>query len=224
MPCSTVSQRESTFLLPHLIGQSSSSLQSIPFSRAPQAEVQPPVTTSPMPEPKQSSWPKRQHSLTDAQGDMSIDKNSPMALQEGPLSSKRGKTADWSSSLKPSHADAFSQDSSPVKEARSHYFATHPWDWVHGNTDDLSNIFRELAQGAGLLGESIHEIQLSWDGSEELKHINYVLQFLSKGLKFLRAVSTKESPKVMGLKGIHDPNALQHFASYTYCPWCGKDG
>ena len=27
----------------------------------------------------------------------------------------------------------------------------------------------------------------------------------------------------MGLKGIHDPNALWHFASYTYCLWCGKD-
>ena len=27
----------------------------------------------------------------------------------------------------------------------------------------------------------------------------------------------------MGLKGIHDPDALQCFNSYTYCPWCGKD-
>ena len=101
--------------------------------------------------------------------------------------------------------DAFSQDSSPTKEARSHYFATHPWDWVHGNTDDLSDIFRELAEGAGLLGESIHKIQLSWNGPEELKHANYVLQSLPKGLKFLSVVSAKEFPKVMG-------------------PWCGKDG
>ena len=113
-----------------------------------------------------------------------------MASQEGLSSSKRGKTADWSSSLKPSHADAFSWDSSPMEEARSHYFATHPWDWVHGNTDDLSDIFRELAQGAALLGESIHEIQLSWNGPEELKHANYVLWSLPKGLMFLRAVST----------------------------------
>ena len=203
-----------------LLGQ----LRSIPFARAPQTEGQPPATTSPKPEPKWSPQPKRWHSSTDAQGDMSIDEISPMVLQEGPSSSKSGKTADWSSSLKPSHADAFSWDSSPVKEARSHYFATHPWDWVHGNTDDLSDIFRELAQGTGMLGESIHKIKLSWDGLEELKHANYVLWSLPKGLKFLRAVSTKESPKVMGLKGIHDPNALWHFASYTYCPWCGKDG
>ena len=33
-----------------------------------------------------------------------------------------------------------------------------------------------------------------------------------------------ESPKVMGLMGIHDPDALQHFARFTYCPWCGKEG
>ena len=33
-----------------------------------------------------------------------------------------------------------------------------------------------------------------------------------------------ESPKVMGLMGIHDPDALQCYAGYTYCPWCGKEG
>ena len=43
-------------------------------------------------------------------------------------------------------------------------------------------------------------------------------------MRFLRVVSTKESPKEMGLKGIHDLEALQHFARYTYCLWCGKSG
>ena len=182
------------------------------------------MTASPRPEPKQSPQSKRQHSLPDVQGDTSIDESSPMASQEGLLSSKRGKTTDWSSSLKPSHADAFSWDSSPMKEARECYFATHPWDWAHSNMDNLSDIFRELAQGAGLLGESIHEIQLAWNGLEDLKHANYVLQSLPNGLKFLRVVSAKKSPKIMGLKGIHNSNALQHFASYTYCPWFSKDG
>ena len=181
-----------------LLGNSSSSLQSIPFARVPQAQGQPPVTTSPKPEPKWSAQSKRWHSLPDAQGDMSIDESFLTALQEGPLNSKRGKTTGWSSSLKPSHADAFNQDSSPVKEAREHYFATHPWDWACSNMDDLSDIFRELAQGAGLLGKFIHEIQVSWNGPEELKHANYILRSLPKGLKFLRAVSAKESPKIMG--------------------------
>ena len=153
-----------------------------------------------------------------------MDETSSKASQRGPSSSKRRETPDWVASLKPAQADAFSHDSDSVKEARSHYFATHPYDWVHGNTYDLSNIFRELAKGAGLLGKSIHEIQLLWDGPEELRYANYTLQSLPKDLRFLRVVPTMESPKVMGLKGIHDLEALQQFAGYTYCPWCGKEG
>ena len=84
--------------------------------------------------------------------------------------------------------------------------------------------FKKLAKKAGLLGTSIYEIQACWTGPEELKQENYTLQSLPKGLKFLRAVPTTESPKVMGLMGIHDPDALQHFASFTYCPWHGKEG
>ena len=104
-----------------------------------------------------------------------MDETSSKASQEGPSSSKRSETPNWVTFLKPAHADAFSHDSDSVKEARSHYFATHPYDWVHGNTDDLSDIFRELAKDDGLLGKSIQEIQLSWDGPEELKHANYTL-------------------------------------------------
>ena len=111
-----------------------------------------------------------------------------------------------------------------MKEARTHYFATHSWDWTHSNMEDLSDIFKGLAQEAGLLGESIFEIQWSWKGPEHLKQANYIFQSQPKGLKFLRAVSAKESPKEIGLKGIHDPEALQHFVRYTYCPWCGKSG
>ena len=84
--------------------------------------------------------------------------------------------------------------------------------------------FKKLAQKASLLGTSIYEIQACWTGPEELKQANYTPQSLPKSLKFLRAVPTTESPKVMGLMGIHDPDALRHFASFTYCPWCGKEG
>ena len=61
-------------------------------------------------------------------------------------------------------------------------------------------------------------------GPEELKEANYILLSLPKGLKFLWAVTPSESPKVMGLMGIHDPDALHQFGSVTYCPWCGKEG
>ena len=61
-------------------------------------------------------------------------------------------------------------------------------------------------------------------GPEHLQQANYIFQSQPKELRFLRAVSAKESPKEMGLKGIHDPEALRHFSGYTYCPWCGKSG
>ena len=147
-----------------------------------------------------------------------------MALQEGPSNSKRGKTTGWSSSLKPSHVDAFSWDSGPIKEARECYFATHPGIGLAATRTISLTFSGNLPKVLACWAEFIHEIQVSWNGLEELKHANYILRSLPKGLKFLRVVSAKESPKIMGLKGIHDSNALQHFASYTYCLWCSKDG
>ena len=213
--------KENLFTSYHiLLGQLPSSLRFILFAKTPQVEA----TVSPRPEPRQSPWPKRWHSSLDPQGDTSTDETSPMASQEGPSSSKRREASNWFASMKPSHADAFSHDSDLIKEARSCYFANHPWDWIYGNDDNLSDIFRELAKGTDLLGKSIHEIQLSWEGQEELKQTNYSLQSLPKGLRFLREVPAMESPKIMGLKGIHNSDAFWQFVGQTYCPWCGKDG
>ena len=85
-------------------------------------------------------------------------------------------------------------------------------------------MFKHLATSTGLLGTSIYEIQSPWTGTEELKQANYIFLSLPKGLKFLWAVPPSESPKVMGLMGIHDPDALCQFGSVIYCPWCGKEG
>ena len=160
----------------------------------------------------------------EAQGNMSMDEDFPITLQEESSKPKKGRTADWLTCMESNRTDAFSWDSNSIKEARARYFTTHSWDSDHSNTEDLSDIFKELAQEAGLLGESIFKIQQSWKGPEHLQQANYIFQSQPKGLKFLRAVSTKESPKEMGLKGIHDPEALWHFSGYTYCPWCGKSG
>ena len=206
-----------------LLGSSLPRLQCTSFSPAPQAEVNPPSAIYIKPEPEWTPLPKRWHPSADAQEDTSGDKDFPPASQEEPANPKRGKLINWEASMKYSHLDAFSRDSGLVKEARVHYFTMHPWDWTRGNMDDLSDIFRGLAKCAGLLHECIFELQDSWRGPDHLKRANYILLALPKGLKFLRVVSTKESPKVMGLKGIHDPEALRHFAGFTYCPWCGKD-
>ena len=46
----------------------------------------------------------------------------------------------------------------------------------------------------------------------------------AKDLHYFWVVSPLESPKIMGLKGIHSPEALKHQASLLFCPWCGKEG
>ena len=186
--------------------------------------MNPPLAIYIKPEPEWTPPPKRRHPSADAQEDTSGEEDSPPASQEELANPKRGKLVDWEASMKYSHLDAFSQDSGLVKEARVHYFTMHPWDWTRGNMDNLSDIFRGLAEHAGLLHECIFELQDSWRGPDHLKLANYVLLALPKGLKFLRVVSAKESPKVMGLKGIHDPEALRQFAGFTYCLWCRKDG
>ena len=109
-------------------------------------------------------------------------------------------------------------------EARLHCFSKHSYNFTEDSNHDLSGIFKKLAVSASLLGTNIYEIQSSWTGPEKLKQASYTLQSLPKGLKFLRVMPTSESPKVMGLVGIHDPDALQHFAGFIYCPWCGKEG
>ena len=126
--------------------------------------------------------------------------------------------------LKPSHAKAFSWDSNLVKEAREAFFLKHSYNFIDDGTCNLSKIFQQMATNAELLGTSIHEIQASWMGLEELKHVNYALKALPKGLKFLWVVPPLESPKVMGLIGIHDPDSLHHFSGMIHCTWCGKEG
>ena len=145
-PCSAIPQRRPTFLLQYLIRKlviitSICSLcQGAPGTGATTCNYFPQVRTHTV------SMVKKVESLARFTGRHVIDEDSPKGSQEDLPCSKREKTSDWFSSLKTSRADAFCQDSSPVREAREHYFATHPWDWVQSNMDDLSDIIRELAQ------------------------------------------------------------------------------
>ena len=176
------------------------------------------------PTPKQSPRLKRCHSLPEPTGSMPVDGATLVATVGGPPSPKKQETPPWFKSLKPSCADTFLRDSALVMEARLHFFSKHSYNFNENENCDLSEVFKKLAKKAGLLGIEIYEIEASLTGQEELKQANYTLQSLPKGLRFLRVVTTTESPKVMGLKGIHDPDALWWFASFTYCPWCGKVG
>ena len=45
-----------------------------------------------------------------------------------------------------------------------------------------------------------------------------------KDFHFFQIVSPTESPKSMGLEGIHSSEALQWQGGLTFCPWCSNEG
>ena len=49
-------------------------------------------------------------------------------------------------------------------------------------------------------------------------------QNFPQDVHFFRVVPPTESPKIMGVKGIHSPKALQQWDGLSFCPWCGKEG
>ena len=81
-----------------------------------------------------------------------------------------------------------------------------------------------MAKSTKLLGAAIYKIQEVGEGPDKLQQANYALRSLPKGLKVLQVVLPSESPKVMGLVGIHNLDALCCFNAMTHCPWYGKEG
>ena len=111
-----------------------------------------------------------------------------------------------------------------MNEMREEYFQLHHPNFNHENTHDFSEVFQHMTKTAALFGSAIFKIKEAWLGQDELQQATYSLMTLWKGLKFFRAVSPSESPKVMGLMGIHDPDVLCNFNGVTHCSWCGKVG
>ena len=207
-----------------LLGQAPPSPTLILPPRVPSAKEQPSTTAPPAPTPKQFPRPKRWLPSPELTGIMPLDRATLVAALGGPPNPKKWENHPWFKLLKPGHAEALLRDWDIVMEARSHFFSKHSHNFNQDSTHDLSEVFKKLATKAGLLGSNIYEIEASWTGLEELKQANYTLWSLPKGLKFLRVVPTLESPKIMELEGIHDPDALHHFAGFTNCPCCGKEG
>ena len=146
------------------------------------------------------------------------------ATPDGPTSLKQWEVMPLHKVLTWSCQEAFGWDSSLVRKMREEYFRSHCPNFNNKNSCDFTDIFWCMTETTHLLGSAIYEIKEAWTGQDELWQANYALRTLLKGLKFLRAVSPSESPKVMGLMGIHDLDALCHFNGLNHCPWCGKEG
>ena len=87
----------------------------------------------------------------------------------------------------------------------------------------MADVFQSMIESASLLSSKIHKIEETWTGWSKLQYANYTLRTLPKGLQFFHPVSPLESPKVMGLIGIHHPNTLHCFNGVIHCMWCGKE-
>ena len=195
-------------------------LMSLPFSLsqgASSSEQVPPMAPSP-PAPEHSPRPKWQHPSPDLVDVLPPSMTTSQATLEGSPSLKWQEVMPLHKALTPSHQETFNWDS------RREYFRRHCLNFSTENNCDLSDVFQQMIMATELLGSSIYKIKEVWTGLNELQQANYALRTLPKGLKFLRAVPPSESPKVIGLTGIHDPDVLCHFYGVTHCPWCRKEG
>ena len=61
-----------------------------------------------------------------------------------------------------------------------------------------------------------------WTGQKDFWATYWVAKSSPRDICFFWVVSLTESPKIMGLKGIHSPEALKWLADLSFCPWCGK--
>ena len=148
----------------------------------------------------------------------------PRVAPEGPPHSKRRDEMPLHKALAGGQQEAFARDSDLVWKAREEHYKTNHPHFNHKTSHDLTNIFQDMITSTGLLGFQIYEIQEFWEGQSELWYANNALRTLPKGLQFFHAVSPSESPTVMGLVSIHNPDALCHFSGMTFCLWSGKEG
>ena len=126
--------------------------------------------------------------------------------------------------LKENCQEAFHWDTNLVQVTRQSYFETHHPPFSQDRSHNLSSLFWEMITSANLLESEIYEIQEVWTRWKDLRYAHHALRSSPKGLQFFCLVSPSESLKVMGLKGIHHPNALCCYIELSYCPWCGKVG
>ena len=68
-------------------------------------------------------------------------------------------------------------------------------------THDLTNIFKELVEMAGLLDTEIHQIQDQWQGKKKLCATNHVARGSAKDLYYFQVVSPIEFLQNHGPKG-----------------------
>ena len=95
-----------------------------------------------------------------------------------------------------------------VEEARGAYYKAHQPNFEQEGSYDLSSSFWQMATSTNLLGTKIHEVQENW-GAGRISELPTELPSPPQKTSIsLRVVMPTKLPKLMGLKGIHSPEAL----------------
>ena len=95
--------------------------------------------------------------------------------------------------------------------------------WAWGVIQPLP-IFRELATSTNLMGSEVHEVKEAWTGWKDLQTTYLVAKSSPKDICFFRVMPSTESPKIIGLRGIHSPKVLCQWGGLSFCLWCRKEG
>ena len=174
--------------------------------------------------PGPSSGTKRWHYLPDQTVSSPQSGDEAVGTSEEPLHLRWKDKMPFTISLKGSQQEGFAKDSDLVWQAREDYFKTNCPHFNFETLHDLSDVFQDMIAYGDLLGSQIYEILEVWMGQEDLQYADDALKTLPKCLQFFQPVSPKESLKVMRLTGVHNLDAICHFAGVTFCLWCGKKG
>ena len=111
-----------------------------------------------------------------------------------------------------------------MQKIRQVYFRTNHPSFDCEVSHNLCHTFQEMADSAGLLDSDIYKVQDTWTGQKELHATNHADKASQRDIEFSCMVMPTKSQSIMGLKGIHYPEALHWWGGHSYCPWCAKEG
>ena len=80
-----------------------------------------------------------------------------------------------------------------------------------------------MAISNNLLSTEVYKVQETLGGWKDLRATDRVASPSPKDIHFFQIVFPTESPKIIGLKGIHSSEALWQWGGLTLWPWCGKE-
>ena len=111
-----------------------------------------------------------------------------------------------------------------VKVARQTYHQTHRAMFEQEGSYDLTSVFREMAQETSLLDVEIYKVQETWTGWQGLRAANCTTKASQRDIQFFCMVTLTKLPNIMGLNGIHSPEALHWWQWLLLLPlvWKGK--